>query len=115
PFLDIEALELSENDNLMAITSAGCNILTYVLQKPKHIYAIDRNPCQNAILELKIACIKELDFSTYWKIWGDGKLRRFSQDVYPRLTMHLSQEAKIFWDYHKHYFDGKNIRNSFYW
>ncbi|CAF3508366.1 unnamed protein product, partial [Rotaria sp. Silwood2] len=115
PLLDIEALELSEKDNLMAITSAGCNILTYVLQKPNHIYAIDRNPCQNAILELKMACIKELDFATYWEIWGHGKLRRFSQNVYPRLRVHLSQEARIFWDSHKHYFDGTSLRNSFYW
>ncbi|CAF1032087.1 unnamed protein product [Rotaria sordida] len=115
PLLDIEALKLSEKDNLVAITSAGCNILTYVLQKPNHIYAIDKNPCQNAILELKIACIKELDFATNWEIWGHGKLRNFSQNVYPRLRVHLSQEARIFWDSHKHYFDGTNIRNSFYW
>ncbi|CAF0963342.1 unnamed protein product [Didymodactylos carnosus] len=115
PLLDIEALEISEKDNIMAITSAGCNILTYVLQKPNHIYAIDINPCQNAILQLKIACIKELDFPTFWEIWGHGKLRGFSTNIYPRLRRHLSQEAKNFWDSHKHYFDGKSFRNSFYW
>lgn len=115
PLVDIEALEINEKDNLMCITSAGCNILTYVLERPNHIYAVDINPCQNALLELKIASIKELDYPTYWQIWGHGKFQGFSQDIYPRLRVHLSQEAKYFWDSHKYYFDPRMFRNSFYW
>ena len=115
PILDIEALEINENDNLLCITSAGCNILTYLLQNPQHIYAVDVNPCQNALLELKIASIKELNFATYWQMWGRGRLERFSENVYPRLRIHLSKEAQLFWDNHKHYFDGKGMRKSFYW
>ena len=67
PLLDIEALQINDNDNILCITSAGCNILTYLLQNPKHIYAIDVNPCQNALLQLKIAYIKQLDLPTFWQ------------------------------------------------
>lgn len=115
PMLDIEALEINEHDNLLCITSAGCNILNYLLQNPRHIYAVDLNPCQNALLELKIASIRELDYATYWQMWGRGRLDRFSDNVYPRLRIHLSKEAQHFWDNHKHYFDGKGMRKSFYW
>jgi len=60
PALDLEALKLTKDDNIVVITSAGCNVLTYAIHEPNHIYSIDRNPCQNALLELKIAAIKNL-------------------------------------------------------
>jgi len=115
PILDLQALELKDTDNVMIITSAGCNVLTYVLQNPNHIYAIDMNPCQNAVLQLKIASIKELDYPTFWKMWGTGKLPGFTKNVYPNLRKHLSTDAQEFWDKHTHYFEGKGFRNTFYW
>ena len=100
PLLDIEALQINDNDNILCITSAGCNILTYLLQNPKHIYAIDVNPCQNALLQLKIASIKELDFPTFWQMWAHGRIENFSEEIYPRLRIHLPEEARFFWDNH---------------
>src|SRR3569623_569351 len=46
PRLDHVALQLSPDDNVLVITSAGCNALDYVLKAPKHVYAVDMNPRQ---------------------------------------------------------------------
>jgi len=118
PHVDKVALELTEDkDVILIITSAGCNVLSLALDSPKHIYSIDKNPCQNALLELKIAAIRELDYETFWQLFGKGKLANFTSLWYPRVRQHLSLEARSFWDTHSHYFDGKARfgRNSFYY
>jgi len=87
------------------------------LDSPKHIYSIDKNPCQNAVLELKIAAIREFEYEQFWELFGRGKIRNFSTLWYPRLRQHLTMEARSFWDTHSHYFDGNNFlgRNSYYY
>jgi len=117
PRIDKVALELKEDEDVICIiTSAGCNVLSLALESPKHIYTIDKNPCQNAVLELKIAAIRELEYEVFWDMFGKGKLKNFSTLWYPRLRQHLSIEARQFWDKHAHYFDGTNRlgRNSYY-
>jgi len=118
PHIDKQALDLEKDkDSILIITSAGCNILSLALESPKHIYSIDKNPCQNAVLELKISAIRELDYETFWKMWGTGKLENFTKLWYPLLRQHLSLSARQFWDTHSHYFDGKHVlgRNSYYY
>jgi len=115
PALDLEALQLSSDDNIVVITSAGCNVLTYAISAPNHIYSIDRNPCQNALLELKIAAIKEFDYNTFWQMFGEGRLPDFTKTYYPLLRPYLSASAKTFWDVNSYYFDGKGFRKSFYY
>jgi S-adenosylmethionine-diacylglycerol 3-amino-3-carboxypropyl transferase len=39
---------------ILVITSAGCNALDYLLDDPAEIVALDINPRQNALLELKL-------------------------------------------------------------
>jgi S-adenosylmethionine-diacylglycerol 3-amino-3-carboxypropyl transferase len=72
PRLDREALKLTEEDQVVIITTAGCNVLSLAIEGPKHVYSIDRNHCQNALLELKLAAIREYDYATFWKLFGTG-------------------------------------------
>ena len=74
PRLDHVALQLSPDDNVLVITSAGCNALDYVLKAPKHVYAVDMNPRQNALLQLKQAAIRQLDYNTFFSMFGKGRL-----------------------------------------
>lgn len=114
PRLDHRALDLDEkHDSVMVITSAGCNVLSYAL-RAKHVYAIDKNPCQNALLDLKIAAIKEFSYEEFWQLFGLGHMEKFSTLHYPRLRGSLVGSSRLFWDTHAHYFDGKGMRSSFY-
>ena len=52
PRIDRAALRIGPADTVLTITSAGCNALAYALDGPKHVYAVDLNYRQNALLEL---------------------------------------------------------------
>lgn len=112
PRLDRVALNLQNDDTVLVITSAGCNALEYALDEPKQIYAVDVNPKQNALLELKIAAIKELDFEQFFQLFGCGKLADFSTIYNQQLRPHLSPTSQAYWDKQGNKFFGGN--RSFY-
>jgi S-adenosylmethionine-diacylglycerol 3-amino-3-carboxypropyl transferase len=66
-------------------------------------------------LELKIAAIKQLDYETFWKMFGAGRLDNFRRDTYPKLRPLLTAESQKFWDSHGYYFEGGWLRPTFYW
>ena len=72
PRLDREAMNLGPDDRVMVITSAGCNALDYALDSPAQVYAVDMNPRQNALLELKMAGIRNLEFVDFQQMFGQG-------------------------------------------
>mmetsp|Transcript_29410 Transcript_29410/g.32696 ORF Transcript_29410/g.32696 Transcript_29410/m.32696 type:complete len:421 (+) Transcript_29410:968-2230(+) len=115
PRLDTEAFDLGEEDKIVMITSAGCNALAYLLDNPGHIYCIDRNPCQNSILDLKIAAIKTLSYEDFWQLFGLGFYPNFTKELYPKLRPLLSKDSQVHWDKHSYYFDAKGWRKSFYY
>lgn len=113
PRLDKEVLELGPEDNLLVITSAGCNALSYALTGLNHVYAVDMNYRQNALLELKIAGIKNLDYDTFFHLFGLGWLPHVRQVYQENLRDALSPPSQKYWDKRiKKYFG--NRRRSFY-
>ncbi|MCB1800041.1 MAG: DUF3419 family protein, partial [Gammaproteobacteria bacterium] len=72
PRLDRQALELTSSDRVLVITSAGCNALDYALTGPAHVYAVDMNPRQNALLELKMTGIRNLQYDDFFELFGHG-------------------------------------------
>ncbi len=112
PRLDRVALELGPNDNVMVITSAGCNALDYALTEPNHVYAVDMNPRQNALLELKLAGIKNLQFDDFFALFGQGRLGGARQIYEQKLRGSLSEYSQIYWDRWVKFFDNK--RRPFY-
>lgn len=98
PRLDRVALELTERDRVVVITSAGCNAIDYALAGAGHVHAVDMNPKQNHLLELKQVGLRHLDYATFWKLFGQGRLPEWS-DVYPSLLRpHLTSDARCYWD-----------------
>jgi S-adenosylmethionine-diacylglycerol 3-amino-3-carboxypropyl transferase len=61
------------------------------------VTAVDLNPYQLALCELKRAAIKELDFETFFAIFAEQNIERLRQN-YGRLRPQLSTHASIFWD-----------------
>ena len=73
PALDRQALDLGADDRLMVITSAGCNALDYLLAGCGEVNAVDVNPIQNALLELKTAACRTLDYDSFFSLFGKGR------------------------------------------
>jgi len=112
PRLDREALELTSNDRVLVITSAGCNALDYAIAGAGHVYAVDMNPRQNALLELKIAGIRQLQFEDFYRLFGDGYHPRAGEIYQQALRTTLSPWAQSYWDRWIRFFDSP--RRSFY-
>ncbi|MGE0876650.1 MAG: DUF3419 family protein [Burkholderiales bacterium] len=112
PAVDRRALALTGNDVMLAITSAGCNVLDYALAGARQIHAVDANPRQTALLELKIAGIRRIEFEDFFRLFGDGRHPR-ARFVYGAMRTGLSPFARGFWDRHIDWFGG-GVRPSFY-
>lgn len=114
PRLDRVALDLQRDDSVLVITSAGCNVLDYALAGPQRIDAVDMNPRQNALLELKLAGIRRLEFEDYFQLFGRGRLAGIEPLYRDALRSELSPSAAAYWDRHISCFSGGGWRNSFY-
>lgn len=112
PRLDRVALELGPTDNVLVITSAGCNALDYALTGPNHVYAVDMNPRQNALLELKLAGLKQLQYEDFFAMFGRGRLPGARKIYKEKLRAGLSPWSQTYWDRWIKFFD--NRRRTFY-
>lgn len=113
PRLDREALRLGPDDAVVVITSAGCNALDYLLDEPREIHAVDMNFRQNALLDLKVAGIRKLDYATFFELFGNGRLRNAHDVYHDALRDELSLPSRRYWDRYIDLFSGGEDR-SFY-
>lgn len=114
PRLDREMLGLDSGSRVVMITSAGCNALDYLLDGPEVIHAVDVNPRQNALLQLKLALFSRGDFAELFRIFGEG-VRPGFRDYLPRLEAALPPYAREFWRAKHKYFERQPFNPSFYY
>ena len=112
PRLDRVALQLTPSDRVLVITSAGCNALDYALAGPAHVHAVDMNPRQNSLLELKIAGLRCLQFEDFYKFFGNGHHPHAAAIYQSTLRHELSDWARDYWDRYIGFFD--SAKRSFY-
>jgi S-adenosylmethionine-diacylglycerol 3-amino-3-carboxypropyl transferase len=115
PALDRVALNLTPADRVLVITSAGCNALDYLLAGAGEVNAVDVNPIQNSLLELKVAAIRGLDHEEFFALFGRGGTRDARRLYRDRLRAQLSPFARDYWDGHIGFFLGERWRSSFYY
>jgi S-adenosylmethionine-diacylglycerol 3-amino-3-carboxypropyl transferase len=114
PAIDREALALGPSDRVVVLTSAGCNALDYALLGAR-VLAVDANPRQNHLLELKLAGLRALGHDDFFALFGAGGTPR-ARALYARLCPHLSREARAYWDRAIVTFDPRRTRGgSFYY
>ena len=97
PALDREAFHITPDDVIFSITSGGCNVLTFLIDNPRKIIALDLNPHQNYLLELKIAALRHLSYERLLEFSGVRASAARLRD-YRLLRPSLSPEAAGFWD-----------------
>ncbi|KAJ1555017.1 hypothetical protein HK096_010241 [Nowakowskiella sp. JEL0078] len=99
PKVDLDFMNLKPTDKMLTITSGGCNILEYAVKVgPARIHAVDLNPCQNNMLELKMAGISTLQFQEFWRLFGEGSPTNFATLLDTHLSPALSPHAYQFWN-----------------
>ena len=92
-----EGLAVGADDDVLSIASAGDNALALLLQGPRSVTAIDLNPAQMALVELKVAAIRRLSHAEMVALLGvrEGPDRL---GLYERLRGELSAASRAFLD-----------------
>ncbi|KAL8724876.1 MAG: hypothetical protein Q9166_007705 [cf. Caloplaca sp. 2 TL-2023] len=101
PRVDQRLLRISDTDTILCLTSGGDNLLEYlVAANPRRIHAVDLNPNQNHLLELKVAAFQALSYPDFWKLFGEGHHSDFGRLLIDKLSPHMSSQAFQFWVRH---------------
>ena len=108
PELNRLSLKCEPGQNILSITSGGCNSLCLLLEDPKKLISIDLNPAQLATLELKRAAIIELEYDDFLEVLGvpfyhknnktSDKPAEYRIELYNRIKKHMPPYATQFWD-----------------
>ncbi len=114
PRIDRELMQIDDKSNIVVITSAGCNVLDYLLDGPASIDAVDLNPKQNALLELKLAFLKSCEYDDFFRFFGIGACEDYDK-LYKHVRPELGRESRKFWDKKIDYFSPGGPKRSFYY
>ena len=113
PRIDRQLLRLDSDSTLVVLTSAGCNALDYLLDGPAEIHAVDVNPRQNALLQLKLALIERGEFDDLERMFRLGAHPQF-RALYAAVRPRLPPYAAAFWAPYAGYFNPGNAKHSCY-
>jgi S-adenosylmethionine-diacylglycerol 3-amino-3-carboxypropyl transferase len=114
PKIDRQMMNINNDSSIVMITSAGCNALDYLLDSPAHIYAIDMNPKQNALLNLKLSVFRQGSFEQLFSMFGNGYYKPAKEFYYDSIRPILPPYATEFWDAKIKYFTNSKEKRSFY-
>lgn len=105
-----KALRINNSDVVISVTSGGDNTLALLLCGPQKITAIDLNPAQNHLLELKLAAARRLNYDDYLSFLGviDCTNRR---GLFLKVKPYLTHKARSWWLKHQTFID-KGVINS---
>ena len=114
PRIDRELMGICPDSRIVMITSAGCNALDYLLDDPREIHAVDMNPRQNALLQLKVAMILRDQFDDLFRLFGTGAHPRFKQ-LREDIAGSMEPFADRYWRAKGYYFRSSPLNPSFYY
>ena len=98
PVCDLAALRPRPGETLVAIISGGDNLLGLLLEDPARVIAVDVNPAQVHLFELKRAAFRRLSHAQMLQLLGVRAGPRL--DLFQRLRADLSPAAAAFWELH---------------
>lgn len=99
PEIDRVAFNIAPDDTVFTITSGGCNALTFLIDNPRKVIALDLSPFQNYVLDLKMAAFRALGHGELLAFLGvERSARRL--ELYSKARPHLRPESQTYWDRH---------------
>ncbi len=99
PEIDMEALALGPADEVVAIASGGCNVLSYLVAGPASITAIDLNAHHVALNRLKLAAAVHLpDHESFFRFFGQADSRANVAAYDLHLRDRLDPATRAYWD-----------------
>jgi len=96
PDVLLEALDVQENDKVLSIGSAGDNSFSLLSKNPKLVVAVDINPIQLNLIELKKAVFKTLNYDEFLAFLGFTSSNE-RKALYAKVCEELTPELQEFW------------------
>ena len=87
---------LREGAAVVAAVEGGDSLLRLLSSRPRRVAAVDRNPAQLRLLELKLAAVKSLRHADYLELVGLRPSHR-RRALYSRIRWLLRKESDEFW------------------
>merc|ERR1712137_766137 len=99
PDVDQQILNITKDDVIFRICSAGDIVLDYAIEGPQKIVICDMNQHQLFLFELKIRMLRDpaLTFDEWWAIWGLSD-HETAVKVWKRMRHTMSAPARQWWD-----------------
>lgn len=97
------ALRITDQSVVLSIAAAGDNSFALLLmgeQGPHRVVSVDMNPAQCALVELKRAAIRTLDYDTLLRFLGVTPSVGTRSSLYTIVRSELPDPARTFWDAH---------------
>ena len=109
PVVDMAAMDIQPEHHIVAITSGGCNVMSYLTAAPARITAVDLNVAHLSLLELKLKAARHLlshqDFNHFFA----GAKSPLNLELYELfIEPNISQDARAYWGENR-YLGGRRI------
>jgi len=92
-----KALQIQPSDCVLCVTASGDRPLNLLTQELKEIVAVDANPLQNALFDLKRAALSKLTFPNYQAFLG-VKPTQDRLQTYAQICQDLDPMTRAFWE-----------------
>ena len=92
----LNVLDIQTTDKVLSIASAGDNSFSLLSKSPKMVVAVDINPVQLNLVELKKAAFKALNYDEFVAFLG-FELSENRLTLYHKVSKYLSAELDDFW------------------
>lgn len=114
PAVDLRLMDFRADSKVCVLASAGCNALHYAMDGAGQVDCVDANPCQHALVDLKLAVARLGDHGSLWRMFSDGVALNFRtryRDIY---RAQLKPVSRTFWDRNLHLFDHGRLFKGFH-
>lgn len=99
PVVDMEGLALRPRDRIIAISSGGCNVMSYLVGEPDRVLAVDLNAHHIALLRLKIAAARHLpDYAAFAAMFARADQRENAVRFDEHLASKLDETTRAYWN-----------------
>lgn len=114
PAVDTHLMDFDDESSVCMLASAGCNALHYAMEGAGRVDCIDANPCQYALVDLKLVVPRLENHATLWDLFAEGVSPNF-RDNYKRLYRdQLQPVSREFWDRNLDLFDRGRLFKGFH-
>lgn len=93
------ALKIGPEDQLLCITASGDRPLNLLASDCKKVVAIDANPMQTALCQLKAACLSALDYKEYIGFLGLAECINRAE-LFKKIEKYLDKQGVHLWNHH---------------